>query len=597
MAFLVSPGVQVKETDLTNIIPAVATSIGGFAGRFEWGPVNEVTLVSSEQNLINNFGYPRKGTDAGYVRDDWFSAANFLGYANAIKIVRATATGALNASMGDSDNGVDSDANIQNETDFSSDKSGLTSTVYARFPGALGNSIGVAIVDSALDSDTFQTKKLFGSVKLKDYFDAKPGTSPWAATYDSDLRDEVHVMVYTLNDLPTGTTHEVLETYPFLSKAANSKDGNNANNYFVNKINEASEWVYFVNNFGTTATGAGGASYAPGATITSVARGSFATLKRTFDSDLPSDTSGTPVYQAHLKNGNDGSAVSDASLMSAYDKLLDAETEDVNLLITGEHSSTVGKYVMAGAKERKDAMAFMSPSETVSTTNPTANKVKNYFSDWNSNSYGVFDSGWKRQYDRYNDEFFNMPLNPDTAGVTARAEFTNDAWFSPAGLNRGFLRDVVKLHFNPSQAERDELYKSRINPVVTFKGQGTLLFGDKTALSKPSAFDRINVRRLFIVLEKAIATAAKFQLFEFNDDFTRANFVAAVEPFLADVKSRRGMTDFKVVCDASNNTPAVIDGNRFVADVYVKPNRSINFITLNFVAVRSGVSFEEVAGA
>ena len=231
MAFLVSPGVQVKETDLTNIIPAVATSIGGFAGRFEWGPVNEVTLVSSEQNLINNFGYPRKGTDAGYVRDDWFSAANFLGYANAIKIVRATATGALNASMGDSDNGVDSDANIQNETDFSSDISGLTSTVYARFPGALGNSIGVAIVDSALDSDTFQTKKLFGSVKLKDYFDAKPGTSPWAATYDSDLRDEVHVMVYTLNDLPTGTTHEVLETYPFLSKAANSKDGNNANNY------------------------------------------------------------------------------------------------------------------------------------------------------------------------------------------------------------------------------------------------------------------------------------------------------------------------------------------------------------------------------
>ena len=269
----------------------------------------------------------------------------------------------------------------------------------------------------------------------------------------------------------------------------------------------------------------------------------------------------------------------------------------VNLLITGEHSTTVGKYVMAGAKERKDAMAFISPSETVAVNSPSARKIVDYFSDWNSNSYGVFDSGWKRQYDRYNDEFFNMPLNPDTAGVTARAEFTNDARFSPAGLNRGFYKNVVKLHFNPSQAERDELYKSRVNPVVTFKGQGTLLFGDKTALSKPSAFDRINVRRLFIVLEKAIATAAKFQLFEFNDDFTRANFVAAVEPFLADVKSRRGMTDFKVVCDASNNTAAVIDGNRFVADIYIKPNRSINFITLNFVAVRSGVSFEEVAGA
>jgi|TARA_B100001093_G_scaffold506481_1_gene565453 phage tail sheath protein FI len=597
MAFLVSPGVQVKETDLTNIVPAVATSIGGFAGRFEWGPVNEVTLISSEQDLLNKHGQPRKGTNAGYVRDDWYAAANFLSYANACKVVRASATGALNASMGDSDNAVDSDANIQNENDFSSDKTGLTSNVYARFPGSLGNDIGVLIVDSQLDSDTYNTTNVFGSVKLRDYFDAVPGTSDWAKTYDSDLRDECHVMVYTLNDRPTGTANEVLETYSFLSKAANSKDGNNANNFFVNKVNDQSQWVYLVNNFGTTATGAGGANYTPGATITSIARGSFATLKRTYDSDLPSETSGTPIYKALLKNGNDGSAVTDGAIMAAYDKLLDAETEDVNLLITGEHSTTVGKYVMAGAKARKDAMAFISPSETVAVNSPSARKIVDYFSDWNSNSYGVFDSGWKRQYDRYNDEFFNMPLNPDTAGVTARAEFTNDAWFSPAGLNRGFYKNVVKLQYNPSQAERDELYKSRVNPVVTFKGQGTLLFGDKTALSKPSAFDRINVRRLFIVLEKAIATAAKFQLFEFNDDFTRANFVAAVEPFLADVKSRRGMTDFKVVCDASNNTAAVIDGNRFVADIYIKPNRSINFITLNFVAVRSGVSFEEVAGA
>ena len=597
MAFLVSPGVQVKETDLTNIIPAVATSIGGFAGRFEWGPVNEVTLVSSEQNLIDQFGYPRKGTNAGFVRDDWYSAANFLGYANSLKVVRVAATGALNASMGDSDNAVDSDANIQNEADFSTDQSGLTSTVYARFPGDLGNSIGVLIVDSALDSDTFNTTNVFGSVKLRDYFDGVPGTSPWAATYDSDLRDEVHVMVYTLNDKPTGSTYEVLETYPFLSKAANSKDGNNGNNYFVNKINEQSQWVYFVNNFGTNATGAGGTNYTPGATIDTVQRGSFATLKRTYDSDLPSDTSGTPIYQAILKNGNDGSAVSDGAIMASYDKLLDAETEDVNLLITGEHSTTVGKYVMAGAKERKDAMAFMSPSESVAVTNPTARKVVDYFSDWNSNSYGVFDSGWKRQYDRYNDEFFNMPLNPDTAGVCARAEFTNDAWFSPAGLNRGFYRDVVKLHFNPSQAERDELYKSRVNPVVTFKGQGTLLFGDKTALSKPSAFDRINVRRLFIVLEKAIATAAKFQLFEFNDEFTRAQFRNMTEPFLRDIQGRRGITDFSVVCDDSNNTGDVIDRNEFRADIFVKPARSINFIQLNFIATRTGVAFSEVAGA
>ena len=200
-------------------------------------------------------------------------------------------------------------------------------------------------------------------------------------------------------------------------------------------------------------------------------------------------------------------------------------------------------------------------------------------------------------YDRYNDEFFWSPLAGDTAGLTARSEYTNDAWWSPAGFNRGFVSNVTKLSYNPQQADRDALYRERINPVVTVRGQGTLLFGDKTALSRPSAFDRINVRRLFIVLEKAIATAAKFQLFEFNDDFTRANFVAAIEPFLQDIKARRGMQDFKVICDTTNNTPAVIDGNRFVADIYIKPNRSINFITLNFVAVRTGVSFEEVAGA
>ena len=586
MAFLVSPGVQVKETDLTNIIPAVATSVGGFVGQFKWGPVNEVTTVSGEQNLIDQFGYPKPTN-----RRDWYAVANFLSYSNNVQLVRVVDSTARNATASDSDGGTfkDSDAAIFNALDFSSDVTGLTADVYARYPGANGNNIGVKIIDAKLDSDAYNSTTLFGSATAASLFDAAPGTSPWGATYDSDLQDEVHVVVYTTNEVLTGAANQVLEQYSFLSKAKNAKTADNGPNYFIDIVNNQSNWVYLVNNFkGSAAVSDSdvGTDYNIGATLDTVQKAQFKTIN-----------SVTGINTYTLSGGSDGSAPTDGDLTAGYDLLSDVDLVDVNLLLTGNHSTTVKKYAITKAEARKDAIAFISPDDTSSVTNPTAKKVVNYFSDFNSTSYAVFDSGWKRQYDRYNDEFFNMPLSSDTAGVTARAEFTNDAWYSPAGLNRGFIQNVVKLTFNPDQTARDELYKSRVNPIVTFRGQGTLLYGDKTALSKPSAFDRINVRRLFIVLEKAIATAAKFQLFEFNDDFTRANFVAAVEPFLGDVKSRRGMTDFKVVCDTSNNTPAVIDGNRFVADIYIKPNRSINFITLNFVAVRTGVSFEEIAGA
>jgi phage tail sheath protein FI len=213
-----------------------------------------------------------------------------------------------------------------------------------------------------------------------------------------------------------------------------------------------------------------------------------------------------------------------------------------------------------------------------------------------SSSYAVMDSGWKYQYDKYNDVFRWIPLNGDMAGLCARTDLTNDPWWSPGGLNRGRIKNVIKLAFSPNKTERDVLYINGVNPVVTFPGDGTVLFGDKTMQAKPSAFDRINVRRLFIVLEKAIAKAAKYQLFEFNDEFTRAMFRNMVEPFLRDVQGRRGITDFKVVCDATNNTGEVIDRNEFIADIYIKPARSINFITLNFIATKTGVSFSEVGG-
>jgi phage tail sheath protein FI len=253
------------------------------------------------------------------------------------------------------------------------------------------------------------------------------------------------------------------------------------------------------------------------------------------------------------------------------------------------------------ATTRKDCVAFISPAraDVVDITSgiiQTAN-VKSFAEGLPSSSYAVIDSGYKYMYDKYNDVYRFVPLNGDTAGLCARTDNIADAWFSPGGFNRGQIRGAVKLAFNPNQLQRDELYRSRVNPVIAFPGQGTVLFGDKTAQLKPSAFDRINVRRLFIVLEKAISTASKFQLFEFNDEFTRAQFRNLVEPFLRDVQGRRGITDFSVVCDDTNNTGDVIDRNEFRADIFIKPARSINFIQLNFVATRSGVAFSEVAGA
>jgi phage tail sheath protein FI len=252
------------------------------------------------------------------------------------------------------------------------------------------------------------------------------------------------------------------------------------------------------------------------------------------------------------------------------------------------------------AENRKDAVVFASPERSdvvgISDANQQKNNIIGFFNTIRSSSYVMFDSGYKYQYDRYNDLYRYVPLNGDLAGLSARTDLVADSWFSPAGLNRGIIRGAVKLAFNPDKAQRDELYRARVNPVTTFPGQGTVLFGDKTGLTAPSAFDRINVRRLFITLEKAIATASKFQLFEFNDEFTRANFRNIVEPFLREVQGRRGITDFLVVCDETNNTGEVIDRNEFIAEIFVKPARSINFITLQFIATRTGVSFDEVAG-
>jgi len=730
MAFQVSPGVQVKEKDLTNIIPAVATSTGAFAGNFEWGPCLEPTLISSEEQLVSIFGNPVVSTIAGESnRTDWYSAANFLSYANAIQVCRILTDGARNAAsefstleagkttltitgttpvftfpdsdgeghktetvtigaitgasaftfrVTDSDNisnsgdianiiknainvegnavdaAIDSDGSsslsndatitfttpagtdpsavttiglsfipieeqeqgagfstaavLNNLDDFIAEESTLTNgSVYARFPGSRGNGVGVILIDASItDSDFLNTSLVnSGTIKAGEFFDKKPGKSQWSTdTFDSDVNDEVHIIVHTTDTTITGNAFEVLETHEALSKAGNGLTADGGQNYYKTIVNNTSNWIYILSE--DNANGTSVTSLTNSEQTTAIGTSIYKSNQNDFVRFV-SNASIAGVRRYNLNGGSSGDDIDAADYTSALDKFKDAEEIDISLLIGNHFGSgtsnalkqkTVQKYAIDNiAKIRKDCIVYVSPSYDSAVINPTAKKVADHFADYNSNSYTVFDSAWKRMYDRYNDEYFWSPLAGDTAGLTARSEYTNDAWWSPAGFNRGFVSNVTKLSYNPQQADRDALYRERINPVVTVRGQGTLLFGDKTALSRPSAFDRINVRRLFIVLEKAIATAAKFQLFEFNDDFTRANFVAAIEPFLQDIKARRGVQDFKVVCDTTNNTSAVIDGNRFVADIYIKPNRSINFITLNFVAVRTGVSFEEVAGA
>ena len=710
MGFQVSPGVEVKEIDLTNVIPAVSTSIGGYAGRFRWGPINEIRLVGSETDLANKFGKP----NTQYARP-FFEAASFLNYGDALKTVRAEEDGMMTASSGsvtgaiesvaatvpgtfadasslyrdvvvsdddgfgaeiearyvikstgvdgvsstsnysvgdvvsavidgqevefevtaqtggeptavvvgagqqnlkftnpdaflavdttnvsvydssatglkldlayeltdfeivkggsgytDDDSpakiqiladGVDISANvtitvalagsadrelIRNEEAFENQQNGLTDDVYSRYAGLLGNKTKVYFLNSV----NFNGHPQAGN------FDFAP-----------DSGTELHVVVTTNAKEFTGDNTEnseiVVEKWSFLGVDEEAKSENGSNNYYVDVINKGSNWIYV-------------------------------------PSDIAGIATGTGTYS--LYGGLDGVTTrNNGFIRTALDLLSDSELEDVNLLFTEsdtDGSNNLGNYVLSIATDRKDCVAFVSPQveDTTNTTTPRQNVIEYKDSLSAPDSYGVIGSGAVYVYNRYQDKYLWIGTQGHLAGLCANTDNVSEPWFSPAGFNRGHLRNIVKLSYNPKKIDRDELYKKGINPIVTMPGEGTVLYGDKTLQSKPSAFDRINVRRLFIVLEKAIATAAKYQLFELNDEFTRATFRNAVEPFLRDVRGRRGVTDFMVVCDETNNTGEVIDTNRFVADIYIKPARSINFITLNFIATRTGVDFSEVAG-
>ena len=666
MAFQVSPGVLVTEKDLTNVIPAVSTTAGGIVITAEKGPVDEITTIGSEQELVEVFGKPNANNF-----EEFFCAANFLGYGNNLKVVRPI-TGLVNAvSTGTA-------VLIKNTTQYLNDYYSETGagqvtnigTWAAREPGTLGNSLKVslcpnstafgphsqsgtltndasaAIGDTTVtmdDGSLFQVGDIleFGDASAVPSADGAPSgfyykvtainthvltiarfntatgqtetgglrhalvdnckvlrhweyyfqfSGPPTTTDDVSAaggsNDEMHIAVIDEDGSITGTAGEILETFEGVSQAHDAKSSTGASNYYADVIYNNSKYIYWIDHISTLSDGLGKTG-------------------QTFDNSL---TNAFNVDNVSLSGGTDDYAATNAEIATAYEKFNDTENVDISLLLCGPSQTgadatgdTKATAVMDIATARKDCVAFISPAraDVVNVANAVTQtqNVVGFADGLPSSSYAVIDSGYKQMYDKYNDVYRFVPLNGDIAGLCARTDNVADPHFSPAGYNRGQIRGSVQLAFNPNQGQRDELYKARINPVVTFPGQGTILFGDKTAQSKPSAFDRINVRRLFIVLEKAISTAAKFQLFEFNDEFTRAQFRNLVEPFLRDIQGRRGITEFSVVCDDSNNTADVIDRSEFRADIFIKPARSINFIQLNFVATRTGVAFSEVVGA
>jgi phage tail sheath protein FI len=411
---------------------------------------------------------------------------------------------------------------------------------------------------------------------------AAPGTSQTLTDIASTVVDQISVVVVDEDGKFSGTPGTVLEVYQNLSRATDAKNEDGTALFYKTVINDNSNYVWAAADRANAATAAANA--------------------------VANTTNSTP-YTESFAGGADGITESNASVTSvatAYDLFADASSVDVSLIMAGKATggatgSQLANYLVDNIAEvRKDCVVFVSPDKTdivgAGVEGNQATNIVTFRESFRNTSYAVIDSGYKYQYDKYNDVYRYIPLNGDIAGLTARTDDVRDPWFSPAGFARGQIKNLVKLAYNPSKADRDVLYKKDINPVVTFPGQGTVLYGDKTALGRSSAFDRINVRRLFIVLEKTIANASNSTLFEFNDEFTRAQFRNLVEPFLRDVQGRRGIYDFRVVCDETNNTAEVIDSNRFVGDIYIKPAKSINFIQLNFVAVRSGVEFTEVVG-
>lgn len=567
---LQSPGIFVREIDLTGVVPNVPTSTGAFVGEFNWGPVEEPRLISNETGLVEVFGSPDSDNSV-----EWHSAAYFLRYSNELQVVRA-----VESATNGHDPAAGSAPLVKNRTNFDNQITALADsdhTFIAKYPGEVGNSISVHWLGADSSGDSDWTNWAYNTS-----FDAAPGTSSWAEDASAS-NDEVHVVVVDRDGSISGTRGEVLETFPFVSLAKDALNPDGSSNYIKDRINNGSAYVWLA-GFGTNGNFSGNA-------------GKNAISGRNYA--IP----GTVAKTIAFEGGTNGNALDVGDYAIGFDLFEDKENILVDFLIApGMNSRTdqttvVNDLVSIAQGIRKDCVVVTSParSDIINNTDPTTSAVTTA-NTFTSSSYLVVDNNYLKVYDKYNDQYIHIPAASSVAGIMAATDAVAAPWFSPAGPRRGQLLGITSLAYTPNQTQRDTLYKAGINPIANIPGQGVMLYGDKTKLARPSAFDRINVRRLFLGIERAIAIAARNVMFEFNDEFTRAEFKNIIEPFLREIQGRRGITDFRVVCDETNNTPAVIDRNEFVCSVFIKPARSINFVTLNFVAVRTGVDFEEVVG-
>jgi|TARA_R110001592_G_scaffold4540_1_gene25484 hypothetical protein len=569
-----SPAIVVRELDRSGVVPNVQTTTGAFVGNFNWGPVQQATQIPNETSLVERFGSPDSSNTI-----EFHGAAYFLRYASTLQVVREVTSAAFNS--------YDSDANatvlVKNRDNWDDQIAARDSdkhTFIAKYPGNLGNSIKVSV----LPADSGDASTIFDAWTYASSFDAAPTTSTHAADRTA-TSDEAHVAVIDEDGLFGGTKGAVLETFPFVSLALGALNADGSTNYIKDVVNNSSEYVWmagfgdalkFSDTAGTTADS--GDSYL--------------------------QTNGAPTnVDISLKNGINSGVLTPTEYATGFDKYEDVDTIQVDFLIAPgmttrtDQTTVVNDLVTIAQTTRKDCVVTASPAraDVVASTTPVTNAVATANTFTNS-SYLIVDNNYLKVYDKYTDQYIQIPASSSTAGIMAASDFNTAPWFSPAGPRRGQYVGITSLSYSPNKAERDTLYKAGLNPIANIPGQGVLLFGDKTKLARPSAFDRINVRRLFLGIERAISIAARNVMFEFNDEFTRAEFKNVVEPFLREIQGRRGITDFRVVCDDTNNTAAVIDRNEFKANIFIKPARSINYVTLTFVAVRTGVDFAEVVG-
>jgi hypothetical protein len=648
MATQLSPGIVVQERDFTNSrLQETITNIGAIAGPFTKGEVGVAKLITSEKDLVATFGKP---TADNY--EYWFTASEFLNYGGNLQVARISSSNASYLTNANATGAVASgiaSVKINNLGEYETNVENTTQSYKyaAKTPGTWGNGLKVATIDrgadqiitlasgvsfaqgatvtngtatgKAYEANTGDTTKVAvvlnaGSPKfasattvsgasvssVTDWYDEqyavagsikwnsiapRPGTSPYAAS-KGGAHDEIHVVVIDSDGSITGTSSTIIEKLLFVSKASDAKTTEGETNFYKKVIKGRSQYIYL----GSHETSY---EYEP---VGSVAISDSAISSATFKLIGPKTyafAAGTDYQNYNVGN----------ETQTYLDVFSDTETLQIDYILSGPTSAAKANALISLASSRKDCVAFISPkrSDVIGSDASTAAAQKNnvvafFESISDSSSYAVFDNNYKYIYDRFNDAYRWIPCNADVAGLCVNTSATAEPWYSPAGFNRGNLRNAVKIAFNPNKDQRDELYAKRVNPIVSFTGQGIVLYGDKTALRSPSAFDRINVRRLFLILERTIKDFSRNVLFELNDETTRNNFTTQVSNYLRDIQARRGVTDYLVVADSSNNTADVIDRNEFVADIYIKPSRSINFITLSFVATRTGVSFDEVVG-